>query len=110
MYSRPNKQYTEEEMANHPNPSILTVGARAIQKHASRNSQYSNYWVEKGSMNGMTEREKNEKAEEVIGNLLKHCQWINIHTLYSGSHIFILEVRDSIGFGARWEISGPSQG
>jgi hypothetical protein len=30
MYNRPNKQYTEEEIANHPNPSILTVGARAI--------------------------------------------------------------------------------
>lgn len=108
MYSRPNKQYTEEEIANHPNPSILSVGARAIQKHAARSSQWSSYWVEKGSMNGMTEKDKNAKAAEVIGNLLRNCQWINIHTLHPGSHIFILEARDAVGFGARWEIAGPA--
>lgn len=73
MYNRPNKIYTEEELANHPNPSVLTVGARAIQKHAARPSQWSGYWVEKGSMNGMTEKDKNEKASQVIGNLLKTC-------------------------------------
>ena len=110
MYNRPNKIYTEEEMHNHPNPSILTVGARAIQKHACRPSQYSSYWVDKGTMNGMTEHEKNVKAQQVIGKLISHCQWINIHTLHSNSHIFILEMRDAQGFGARWEIQGPSQG
>jgi hypothetical protein len=55
----------------------------------------------------MTEKEKNLKANQVIGRLIANCQWVNIHTLYPGSHIFILEVRDINGFGARWEIQGP---
>jgi len=55
MASRLNKPLTEEELNCNPNPSILTVGARAIQKHAARQSPNSSYWVEKGSMNGMTE-------------------------------------------------------
>jgi hypothetical protein len=38
MYNRLNKIQTEEEINNNPNPSILTVGARAIQKHACRPS------------------------------------------------------------------------
>lgn len=110
MYTRPNKKYTEEEMVNNPNPSILTVGARAVQKHASRPSQYSNYWVEKGSMNGMTEKDKNLKSEKIIRTIFKDSQWLNLHTLYQDSHIYILEVRDALGFGARWEIAGPNQG
>jgi|TARA_B110001450_G_scaffold251928_1_gene272767 hypothetical protein len=55
MYNRLNKPLTEEELNCNPNPSILTKGAREFQKHASRNSPNSNYWIEKGKMNGMTE-------------------------------------------------------
>jgi hypothetical protein len=73
MCNRPNKQYTEEEYANHPNPSILTVAARALNKHASRSSQYSSYWADKGSMNGMTEKDKNKKAHTVILSLINNC-------------------------------------
>ena len=36
MYNRLNKPLTEEELLCNPNPSLLTVGARAIQKHAAR--------------------------------------------------------------------------
>lgn len=70
MSNRPNKQYTEEEFANHPNPSILTVGARAVSKHAARSSPFSTYWSEKGAAGGQTEKDKNKKAHAVIQNLI----------------------------------------
>ena len=53
---------SEEEFNSHPNPSVLTKGAREFQKHASRNSPNANYWIEKGNLNGMTEEQKNLKA------------------------------------------------
>jgi len=56
----------------------------------------------------MTEKDKNRKAVEIIGIILRDCQWINIHTLFQDSHIYILETRDALGFGARWEIAGPN--
>jgi len=93
-----------------PNPSILTKGAREFQKHASRNSPNSNYWIEKGKMNGMTEEQKNLKAQEAIGKLIENCRWLSIHTLNQNTTIFILEIRDSAGFGARWEIQGQFKG
>lgn len=102
MFNRLNKPLTEEELRCNPNPSLLTVGGRAIQKHASRNP---GLWLDKQTMNGMTEKEKNEKASEVIGRIIHSCQWINIHTLHQGTPlVFILEIRDKLGFGARWEI------
>lgn len=59
MYNRLNRPLTEEEINCNPNPSYLTVGARAIQKHASRQTQNGSYWIDKGTMNGMTEEQKN---------------------------------------------------
>ena len=79
MYCRLNKPLTEEELRCNPNPSLLTVGARAVQKHASRNP---GLWIDKSTMNGMTEAEKNAKAMQVIGRIIQNCQWINIHTLH----------------------------
>lgn len=62
-------------------------------------------------MNGMTESEKNQKAHQVISRIIHNCQWINIHTLHQGTPlVFILEIRDSLGFGARWEIQGQFRG
>jgi hypothetical protein len=52
----------------------------------------------------MTEIDKNKKAEEVISRIIETCQWINIHTLHAETSIFILELRDQHGYGARWEI------
>ena len=63
MYNRLNKPLTEEELICNPNPSILTVGARAIQKHAARQQSNGTFWIDKNSLNGMTEQEKNFKAE-----------------------------------------------
>ena len=108
MLNRLNKPLTEEELRFNPNPSLLTVGGRAIQKHASRSP---GIWIDKQTMNGMTESEKNAKAQEVIGRIIQTCQWINIHTLHQGTPlVFILEIRDSLGFGARWEIQGQFRG
>ena len=105
MYNRLNKPLTDEELRCNPNPSVLTVGARAVQKHASRQSKNAHFWIgEDGSFNGMTELEKNLKAEKVLEIIIDQCQWINIHTLHQKSDVFILEIRNAIGFGARWEI------
>ena len=111
MVNRLNKPLTEEEMRSNPNPSVLTVGGRALQKHAARQSPNASFWIGSGeSLNGMTELEKNHKAEQVIGGLIDTCQWINIHTLHQNSAVFVLEIRDALGFGARWEIQGAFRG
>ena len=36
MYNRLNRPLSKEEFANNPNPSVLTVGARALMKHVGR--------------------------------------------------------------------------
>ena len=56
MVNRLNKPLTEEELRCNPNPSLLSVGGRAIQKHGCRNP---GLWIDKATMNGMTEDEKN---------------------------------------------------
>mmetsp|Transcript_13247 Transcript_13247/g.20697 ORF Transcript_13247/g.20697 Transcript_13247/m.20697 type:complete len:107 (-) Transcript_13247:98-418(-) len=104
MYNALNKPFTEEELLKNPNPSYLTVGARAVQKHATRPGQNSSFWAEKNSLNGLTEQQKNLKAEEAIGRVIDETSWINIHTLHPSSMVYILEIRNSNGFGARWEI------
>lgn len=58
----------------------------------------------------MTEREKNSLAEKILGHMINTCQWINVHTLYQGSENLILELRDSNGFGARWEVDQQFRG
>jgi hypothetical protein len=78
MVNRLNKPLTEEELRCNPNPSLLSVGGRAIQKHGCRNP---GLWIDKATMNGMTEGEKNLRGQEVIGRIIQNCQWINIHTL-----------------------------
>jgi len=55
MFNRPNKSYSIEEMRQNPNPSILSTGARAMQKHRGS----SGYWINKESLDGMSERDKN---------------------------------------------------
>lgn len=55
MFNRLNKPLSKEEMRTNPNPSLLTVGARAMQKHSSRKSINAKYWIEKEFLNGMTE-------------------------------------------------------
>ena len=110
LYNRLNKPLTEEELTHNSNPSILTVAARAVQKHAARQSPNAAYWLGNSSMDGMTEEDKNIKAQQIINRIIEQCQWVNIHTLNPNSHVFILEIRDAHGFGARWEIQHQFRG
>eukprot|EP00357_Protocruzia_adherens_P003671 CAMPEP_0114991954 /NCGR_PEP_ID=MMETSP0216-20121206/11668_1 /TAXON_ID=223996 /ORGANISM="Protocruzia adherens, Strain Boccale" /LENGTH=293 /DNA_ID=CAMNT_0002355357 /DNA_START=416 /DNA_END=1297 /DNA_ORIENTATION=- len=77
---------------------ILTVGARALCKHAHRSSE--GFW---GIATG-TETKKNEHANEVINRILNECTWINVHLLPHDE--VILEARVSAGYGARWSVKG----
>lgn len=61
MFNRPNIEYSFEELRHNPNPSILSVGARAMQKHVSRKAS-SGYWINKASLDGLSERDKNDRA------------------------------------------------
>ena len=71
-FNRPNIIYTEDQLRNNPNPSMLTVGARALQKHSSRKPN-GGYWIDKDTMNGMTERDKNDRAESIMNRILSTC-------------------------------------
>jgi hypothetical protein len=74
----------EEESKRIKNVSKLTVGARALCKHAHRSSE--GFW---GNVKG-TELEKNEMAENVAKSILDECVWINAHILPHSE--FIIEV------------------
>ena len=78
-----NRLYTilsEEEFSRNPNPSMLTQGARAMQKHAPRSSE--GYW---GQQSGLAEKQRNENSNKIINKVLDDTVWINIHTLNSKS-------------------------
>lgn len=89
-----NKQY-------HP-PAKLTVGARALCKHANRSSE--GFW---GEPRG-TEFAKNSHAEEICKRILKDACWINIHSLPKEE--YVIEVRLGVAYGIRWTISGAFRG
>ena len=42
--------------------------------------------MDKDFLNGMTEQEKNDKANEIINKIILNCEWINIHTLHPSSN------------------------
>ena len=65
----------EDEAKRIKNPSKLTVGARALTKHAHRSSE--GFW---GSPKG-TEIEKNEVANNIANLIVNECVWINVHIL-----------------------------
>jgi hypothetical protein len=62
-------------------PSRLTVGARALCKHAHRSSE--GFW---GQIKG-TEAEKNEMAETIARLIIDECIWVNAHILPHSEHI-----------------------
>jgi hypothetical protein len=51
---------------------MLSVGARALSKHCHR----SIFW---GSINGLTDQQKNELASEKLHTILDEAAWINVH-------------------------------
>ncbi|KAL5848311.1 hypothetical protein ACOSQ4_006324 [Xanthoceras sorbifolium] len=78
--------------------STLTHGARALAKHANR-SNYK-YW---GILNG-SDSDKNRLAMDVIGRLIAHCCWLNVHIV--PPHGIVFEIRVAGGYGARWSKDG----
>lgn len=74
-----NRLYTllsEEQLEGNTNPPILTVGARAIQKHMNRAN--GAFW---GPLNGKSDKKRNDQANRKIRELFSRITWINIHTL-----------------------------
>ncbi|CAM8901153.1 unnamed protein product [Rhodiola kirilowii] len=78
--------------------STLSHGAKALAKHANRDS--SNYW---GTSSG-NDSNKNQQALEVLNKLLAHCCWLNIHVVPPHEEVFEIRVAD--GYGARWTKDG----
>ena len=94
-----NYMHTSEEERIHPRShSILTVGARALTKHAHRSSE--GFW---GTVTG-PEARKNEIAGELLSRLATNCVWINMHQLPGNEPV--LEIRTREGYGARWAVAG----
>lgn len=94
-----NDMHTSEEERKHPHShSVLTVGARALTKHAHRSSE--GFW---GTVKG-SEARKNEIAAELISRLTQNCVWINMHQLPGNEPV--LEIRTEEGYGARWAVMG----
>lgn len=77
--------------------SSMTVGARALTKHADRGQ--SRFY---GTVQG-NESVKNDHAESVIKKLIQDASWINIHN-FGGTDASqpVIEVRTMEGYGARW--------
>ncbi|RIA91745.1 hypothetical protein C1645_104595 [Glomus cerebriforme] len=98
------KSFTERYIKKNAKPrrkgsvvNSLTVGAKAFSKHFHRDISNS-FW---GTCNG-TEKQKNEQANRILTKILNDVAWINLHSMVHGTRVF--EVRNSEGYGARWEI------
>ncbi|PVD38659.1 hypothetical protein C0Q70_01277 [Pomacea canaliculata] len=85
----------------HSVKSELWVGARALSKHYHRDHSTS-WW---GNCTG-SEEEKNVYALDKVTKILNNATWINIHWL--PHDVYILEVRQENGYGARWVADGSS--
>eukprot|EP01095_Lingulamoeba_sp_RSL-Kostka_P017489 TRINITY_DN909_c0_g1_i1.p1 TRINITY_DN909_c0_g1~~TRINITY_DN909_c0_g1_i1.p1 ORF type:complete len:378 (+),score=103.81 TRINITY_DN909_c0_g1_i1:83-1216(+) len=82
------------------NPDVsLSTGARALCKHAVRDS--SKFW---GDLSKGSNRQKNEKALLKIIQIICDSSWINIHHLPHQE--VILEIRTKEGYGGRWRADG----
>ena len=99
-FNRPNQVLTEEERQRLKKlknlPSKLTVGARALCKHAHRSSE--GFW---GDPRG-TEQIKNDYAELKASMIMRECVWVNLHLLPHQE--MTIECRIELGYGMRWTI------
>eukprot|EP00808_Paulinella_micropora_P018536 g73819.t1 len=76
----------------------MTVGARALAKHAPRASD--GWW---GRVQG-PDSQKNWAAEQVLSFVLARATWANLHGLPHDVEIY--ELRVQAGYGARWSADG----
>lgn len=84
---------------HHPR-ELLSVGARALSKHAHRS--LDGWW---GTCTGK-QVEKNAWAEQCVRRILTGAVWVNFHQLPHEEAV--LEVRLAEGYGARWSADGGS--
>lgn len=83
-FNKSHIELTEEELKARKSIPKLSVGGKALSKHAHRCS--SKFWGEaKGP-----ELEKNKQAAELLDKILDNATWINIHALPHSE--YILEV------------------
>lgn len=81
--------------------SVLSVGARALAKHANRSTKRK-WW---GSSSG-PEREKNRHANLLAKRMIHDATWINVHILPPS--VPVVELRVAEGYGMRWELIFPN--
>ncbi|CAM1367951.1 hypothetical protein [Tenacibaculum xiamenense] len=75
----------------------LSKGLRAFEKHSERTE--NSFW---GKIEG-NPKQKEERAREVVKNLLLNKTWWNIY--YHYKHELVYEVRIPSGHGVRWKCS-----
>ena len=96
-----NERHTQREEESKRNQSMLSVGARALSKHAHRSSE--GFW---GNVRG-SEQKKNELAQDILSKILTNTVWINLHNLPHDEPV--IEVRVAKGYGARWSVTSGKQ-
>lgn len=74
-FNKANQLISVDDPQRNKGVSKLSVGARALQKHAHRSSD--GFW---GNPIG-TEAVKNEYANTIAVNILRECIWINVHKM-----------------------------
>lgn len=79
--------------------SRITVGARAVTKHADRNTRRDCFW---GSVSG-NEESRNINSNLICLDIIANAAWISIFEMNSNTRI--VEIRNGEGFGIRWEYS-----
>ena len=88
LVSEFNKPYSKK--------SKLTVGARAVMKHSDR-SKDKKAW---GAVSG-TEEDRNVNSNLICLDIMAKATWISLFEI--SSTMKIVEIRNSEGFGLRWE-------
>lgn len=83
-------------LKKHKTSRELTVGARALAKHAHRDSE-TEFWG--GELKG-SDKFKNQIANDIFQRILKDIQWCNLHQIVGKNIIF--ELRNSTGHGIRF--------
>lgn len=64
-----------------------------------------------GPLFGKSDKKRNEQASKKIRELFSRITWINIHTLSrTTAEQIIVELRQSEGFGGRWDVNFTFKG
>ncbi|CAG8439458.1 21292_t:CDS:2 [Rhizophagus irregularis] len=86
---RYNKKNAKPRIKGSAANNFLTVGAKAFSKHFHRDLSNS-FW---GTCSG---------TNRILAKIIMDAAWINLHSMVHDTRVF--EIRNSEGYGARWEI------